>query len=146
MTAGASTPSRRLTREAAVAFFAALYRGEHHIPAPGHYGAHGVRLLDGSDAYYVNQYDELASYDYDMLTRLVLLAHEYAVRVDVDARGRYLRITIHGRLRDGLMHERHPTIEQAIATFREARHDALYECRKSFATLERTLAHGEVSP
>lgn len=134
---------RRLTREAAVAFFAALYRGEHHIPAPGNYGAHGVRKFDACDAYYVLQHDELASFDYDLLTRLVLLAHEYAIRTDVDARGRYLRITIHGRQRDGFMHERHPTIEQAVETFRERRHDTLYECRRSFATLERVRAQGE---
>lgn len=110
----------RLTHEQAVAFFATLYRGEHHIP-----GAKwkGENVRPCGHGWSVSHLGDLASYDGDELTRLVLLAHERCVRVEVSQGGpNRLRIAIWGRERTGGIAERHPTIEHAIEQFRA--HDA----------------------
>jgi len=56
----------------------------------------------------------LSSYDFDRLTRLVMAAHRYLVRVDVSAASsRYIRITLTPRLasRPGLsMFDKHPSL------------------------------------
>lgn len=73
----------------------------------------------------------LATFDFDDLTRLVLAAHRNAVRVEVspDIYGAVsdeqpddiypmpcLRVSLHARHREGSGVERHPTIEQAMAS------------------------------
>lgn len=62
----------------------------------------------------------LSTFDRDSLTKLVIAAHDRCMRVSLEARGyRYLGIAISSRKgREGAMHDRHPTIEQAIAAFR----------------------------
>lgn len=63
--------------------------------------------------------DELATFDGDRLTMLVILAHERHIRVSVSgASNKYLRLIFHPRKRDGGFTERHPTIEAAIETCR----------------------------
>ncbi len=62
-------------------------------------------------------YGDLSTYDWDLLTRLVLGAHEYCLRVSVCQGGpRSVKVLIHPRInRDGCpMSERHPSIHQAI--------------------------------
>lgn len=108
----------KLTHELAVAFFAALCRGEHHIPGSRYKGEsvkpYGVGFVVSHGGY-------LASYDDNMLTRLVLLAHERCVRVEVFHGGpNRVRIAIWGRERTGDIVQRHVTIEHAIERFREA--------------------------
>lgn len=66
---------------------------------------------------------QLATYDTDGLTALVLGAHEQAIRVEVAPRSfTHLCITMHPRERE---HDsqwgRHPTIEQAIHRYRGTR-------------------------
>lgn len=62
---------------------------------------------------------ELATFDRDHLTRLVLLAHDACIRVAIDAMSRRtLEITLHERARDGRRSIRHPTIAGAIAEHR----------------------------
>ena len=58
----------------------------------------------------------LATFDFDELTGLVILAHDQCVRVQIDAVApRLMSIAMHQRhKRDGGMNERHPTMEQAI--------------------------------
>ena len=64
--------------------------------------------------------DSLATYDGNRLTLLVLCAHECAVRVEIEAcNHQYIRAMFHPRTRTGTISQRHPTIEQAIAAFRE---------------------------
>jgi hypothetical protein len=61
----------------------------------------------------------LSTFDFDKLTRAVLVAHDEAIRIDIEPHGRgYFKVWMHPRGREGGMSERHPTIEQAIAAFR----------------------------
>jgi hypothetical protein len=63
--------------------------------------------------------DPFATYDRDALTRLVILAHDRCLRVAVCQSGPgRLRISAHPRQREGAMHRRHPTMEQAIGLLR----------------------------
>ncbi|HTO29615.1 MAG TPA: hypothetical protein VL202_00325 [Pararhizobium sp.] len=62
----------------------------------------------------------LASWDFNQLTRLVIGAHDECIRIEVEPHGfGYLRINMWPRKgRDGAVHERHPSIEQAITDYR----------------------------
>jgi hypothetical protein len=108
----------------AVSFFSELYFGEHHIPARGCCGAHGVKEF-GPGSWYVNHSGDIATYDYDFLTRLVFLAHDKCIRASVQNSGpRLIKIVIWKRDgRTGRMAEGHPTIETALGKWRE-RHPA----------------------
>jgi hypothetical protein len=100
----------RLTKEEATAFFAALYQGEHHFPS---------KMQPYGEGWSMSHFGSLATFDADDLTRLVLLAHDRCIRVEVGQGGpNRLRIAIHKREREGRMYGRHPTIEQAISSFR----------------------------
>ena len=58
----------------------------------------------------------LATYDAGTLTRLVVGAHDRALRVQVSPSSRqYLMLMIHPRQREGRIFEQHPTIELALA-------------------------------
>lgn len=63
---------------------------------------------------------DLSTFDFDHLTRLVILAHEECVRISIAPRAfRYLSISMwSGRSREGDVASRHPTIEQAVADVR----------------------------
>lgn len=60
---------------------------------------------------------ELSTFDNSLLTRLVLLCHERAIRLEISPRSRgYLTLLFHGRAHDAArMDKRHPTIQQALA-------------------------------
>ncbi|WP_017993889.1 hypothetical protein [Rhizobium leguminosarum] len=62
----------------------------------------------------------LATFDFDQLTRLVVGAHDNCIRLEVSPSGpRMLMLRMWPRQkRSGQMHERHPTIEEAISDFR----------------------------
>lgn len=65
--------------------------------------------------------DRMATFDFDALTRLVFAAHDRCARVSIEGSnfGR-VRLVVYLRDgRDGRMHERHPTLEQAVAGWRE---------------------------
>ena len=102
-----------LMHDDALDFFATLYRGKHHLPS--------AMRDEGNGCWSVSHYGDLASFDYDDLTRLVLLAHDRCVRVWVRAgQPRHVRIWIAARYRGtGSMTSDHPTIEDAILKFRE---------------------------
>ena len=51
---------------------------------------------------------ELASFDGDGLTALVVAAHRLRCRVAVRCRGQHLIITVHPRKAEGSLYERHP--------------------------------------
>lgn len=109
-----------MTKEEAVDFFSSLYLGEHHIPARGYCGSHGVREF-GPGSWYVNHHGDLATHDYDFLTRLVLLAHDKCIRASVENGGpRRVKIVIFKRSgRIGGIAYGHPTIEDALNKWRE---------------------------
>ena len=101
----------KLSIEEATAFFSAFYRGEHHFPA---------KLKPYGEGWAMSHFGSLATFDDDGLTRLVLLAHDRCIRVQVEQGGpNRLRIAIWKREREGSMYERHPTIEAAIEAFRQ---------------------------
>jgi hypothetical protein len=61
----------------------------------------------------------LATFDFNELTRLVFLAHHMAIRVDVSAaRNGILRLMFHRRERDGGISKRHPTLDEAVCSFK----------------------------
>lgn len=64
-----------------------------------------------------------ATFDCSELTRLVVLAHDFAIRVEVVpwAPG-MLGFTFHKRARKGRIHQRHPTIQDAVAAYSFVEH------------------------
>lgn len=103
---------KHLTLETATKFFSEFYFGEHHIPGHKiHKWGYGFRVKHDRGA--------LSSFDFNELTRLVLMAHKYCVRVSVSPLSfRFLSIEIWQRQgTEGSLSERHPKIEQAIESF-----------------------------
>jgi hypothetical protein len=86
--------------------FADLLGGFHHTFNIKEWGAGIQMCVPGS----------WSTYDFNQLTRLVLLAHDRAIRIEIGpASPSYFRVMAHRRKRDSArMWERHPTIEQAI--------------------------------
>lgn len=102
----------KLTQEEATQFFSDFYGGEHHIP--------GFKPKEDGFGWRVNHdRGEMATFDFNQLTRLVVMGHDRCIRVGIDAaRNGIIRITIWKRQREGSMSERHPTLEQAIEKIR----------------------------
>lgn len=98
------------------AVLARAYLGIHHVPfwsrrKPS--GNHGVN---------VTIYDGISTFDYDTLTRLVVAAHDEAVRVEICSGGpRQLVLHLHPRQREGDITERHAAIEEAVIQARRVR-------------------------
>lgn len=68
----------------------------------------------------ISVYGEMATVDSDLLTRLVVLAHDRMIRVSIEGLGpNYLRLIFHKRsVREGRLFERCPTMEDHIAIIR----------------------------
>jgi len=99
-----------LTKEEATKFFSEFYYGEHHFPG---------KIKTYGQGWAINHYGQLSSYDFSGLTRLCLMAHRDAIRVEISSSNpNHLKIALHKRNRGkGNMWEKHPTIEEAIETF-----------------------------
>lgn len=96
--------------ERAECVMAACFRGLHN-----HRGK-----LERHERYWIATcHHSLSSYDSNDLTRLVLAAHKFHVRVEVQpANIKVLRIMLHDRQREGTATwDRHPTIEDAIENY-----------------------------
>lgn len=62
----------------------------------------------------------LATFDFDELTRLVFLAHHLSIRISIEASTHnYLKLTFHRRERIGGMSVRHPFLDDAVRSFKE---------------------------
>ena len=97
----------KTTKEEALDFLDAFYMGRHH------YNPH--RLKPWGFGWQITHGNSLATFDFDSMTRLVRLAHERCMRVEINpCNMRYLRIILHKRKREGSICDRHPTIEQAF--------------------------------
>ncbi len=84
-------------------------------------GMHHVYSLKKTDRFWTCiQSGDMSTWDSDILTKLVIGAHDLGVRVQLSNGGpRALKIFLHPREgRDGRLWQRHPTIEQAIAAWR----------------------------
>ena len=97
--------------QAAIKILSRAYRGGHLIPAKVHdKGLYACVYVDS----------DLATYDGDLLTRLVVLAHDECVRLEIQPSGPgKLRLLFHVRKgRGGRLMDRHPTMEDAIVAAR----------------------------
>lgn len=93
-----------------------LYLGIYHL------NPKSLRKVDWTNDVWigVTVRDGLGTWDYNDLTRLVILCHDRMLRCQIDglAPG-YLRLAFHKRTqREGANSKRHPTIEQAVADTR----------------------------
>lgn len=99
-------------KEKAMAVLIGTYRGAHHIPGEVH---------DKGRMIQVSVWDGLSTFDFDLLTRLVILAHDECVRLDISQSSpKRLKLLFHDRERSGDLTRRHPTIEEAVQTMRDA--------------------------
>jgi len=93
---------------------AQIVRGFHHI---------GNKVKPCGNGIETSIYGGWASFDFDQLTRAVVIAHDNMVRIEIGSSGPGLfRLMLHKRKgRDGDINERHPTIEDAIEKVRTQR-------------------------
>ena len=94
------------------------FGGAHHVPRLRKCG-HGIKVSVYSGS--------LSTFDFDLLTRLVFLAHDRCVRVEIVSSGPgRVGIMLHRRRgRDGDIFERHPSLDDAIADHRRSFPDHL---------------------
>ena len=91
-----------------------LYRGIYHLDS-GH-----LNKVDWTDKRYMEILigRSLATYDSDDLTRLVFLAHQFCVRVQIEpCNFRYIKMSFSPRQRGGSIFTNHPAIDQALEQF-----------------------------
>ena len=94
----------------AAQFVAAVYRGFHHVHGKFKPAGRGIE---------VNVFAGISTYDFDILTRAVVMAHDKCMRLEVASSGpNKLKLYVHKRQREGSMFERHPTLEDAAASIR----------------------------
>lgn len=77
-------------------------------------GEHGL-VINSKASHY------MSTFDYSNLTKAVVIAHDRMIRFQIEPSGpRMLKFIAHKRhTREGDYCERHPTMEEAIATVRE---------------------------
>jgi hypothetical protein len=82
-----------------------------------------LRRVDWSNDQHIEislGWKSFSTYDSDYLTRLVFLAHHMALRVELSASTHhYVKLLFHRRKRGGAWHQRHPTLDEAVAQFKE---------------------------
>jgi hypothetical protein len=104
--------NQQMTLEEAEEFFAIVYFGAHHIPS---------QIKKYGEGWAINDTD-VATYDFNTLTRMLFLAHDMCYRLQIQPGGTRIKIAIWKRYgRDGDMCSRHPTIEMALGEWRKER-------------------------
>lgn len=92
--------------------------GIHNMPS-----RHQRNKTDWSHDHYIRfSVDQnLATFDGNLLTRLVFLCHDYALRLEIDGACKgYVTLMFHERRHGpGRFFERHPTLEQAVKEHRK---------------------------
>jgi hypothetical protein len=98
-----------------VKMFASIMGGFHHVGGKFRALHAGVCINE--------PYGSWATFDFSDLTRIVVFAHDDMIRVEIRPSGpRMLKFCLWKRhTRDGEMHKRHPTLEDAAATIRGRR-------------------------
>ena len=100
----------------AVAFFAEIFGGAHHIPGAKY---KGENVREWGQGWCILVSAELYTYDFDLLTRLVFLAHDRCCRVQVQPAMRYTRVCVWQRDPASVSrYDRHPTLDQALRVWR----------------------------
>lgn len=89
-------------------FLDRLFRGFHHVPTTPK--PHGKGIEINFRSY------QMATYDYDYLTKLVIMSHNWGVRVCINGSAPgMIKMTLHKRhKREGGMSERMPEISEMI--------------------------------
>lgn len=89
-----------------------LFRGEHHFSSVYECGRTGLRC---------SVYQSMATWDFNTLTRLVILCHDMCIRGEVhQGAPRSVGLSLWKRKgRTGVMYDRHPTLKEAIAMCRQ---------------------------
>lgn len=101
----------KLTKQEAEDFFGKIFGGNHHIPG---------EVKQFGDGWAVNYSGDLATFDYNHLTKIVLLAHDECVRASIQPAGaRNVKIAIWKRKREGSTFERHPSLDDAVTQLRD---------------------------
>lgn len=105
-----------LTKEEATLFFSQFYGGEHHFPN---------KIKEWGNGWSMNHNGELATFDYNQMSRLVIMCHDTAIRASIrqGAPGG-VKICIWKREREGSWSKRHPNIEDQITEVRSHYSDA----------------------
>ncbi len=101
-------------RERIEGVLAFTYRGLHHVPM------HRAKWIGSKgDHCVVAVSDQIATWDFDELTRLVAAAHHYCVRVEINASGpRLINLRLTARhYRSGDICRRHPAMQEHLANF-----------------------------
>lgn len=88
-----------------------------------HLDRNAASKADWTDPHFVAlnwRYPNLATFDGEVLTRLVFLAHDLCIRIEIDAaKARVPRLYFHPRHgRTGGFSARHPTLESQIESWR----------------------------
>jgi hypothetical protein len=100
-----------LTREEAENFYAQLFFGLHHLPNEIKEFGYGFAVATNYG---------MATYDFNQLTRLVVLAHDMCIRCEIIPRGmNRMLIAIWKRKRDGGISKEHPELEAHIQSIRK---------------------------
>jgi hypothetical protein len=98
-------------------FLDVLHSGLYHIPPKTLKKVDWVR----DDYIELCQYGGMSTFDFDDLTRLVVMAHDRHIRVEIEgAAPHYLRLIFYKRERDGDTYHRHPTMEESIERIRKS--------------------------
>lgn len=106
-------------------FLADVYGGFHHVC--------GDIQSSGPDGVFIElDHISLATYDFNEMTKIVLMSHERCIRFGVTGPRMeekehdghtyevpVMTVVVSKRKRDGQMHERHPTLEAAIADLKK---------------------------
>jgi len=98
-----------------------------------HIEGRALGRVDWSDSYCIvitlRAKGSWATYDFDLLTRLVVLSHDRMIRVSIDpCNFTHFKLMFHKRLtREGCMFERMPTLEDHVAQIRGLKQEASYE-------------------
>lgn len=94
-------------------FLNRLFGGFHHVTAPFREFGRGI-CINTTTSY-------MATFDYDHLTKAVIMAHNWGVRLSISGSGpNMIKIALWKRhKRDGNISERHPTIEQAVEKYKD---------------------------
>lgn len=89
-----------------------LFGGWHHIDGPIKQFGDGVQHNASPNWF--------STFDFNLLTRLVFMAHDRCIRASVDPSGPGLiKVTLFKRhTREGSMSQRHPTLDEAIQIYR----------------------------
>ena len=104
-----------------------LFDGIYHLEEKA------LRRVKWSDPYIIEitimAYGSWATYDFDHLTRLVVLSHDRMIRASIQpCNFTHFKLMFHKRLtREGSIMERMPTMEDHVAQIRGLKQEASYE-------------------